>query len=261
MLARMLILSGSSEGHILDAARPIIASAAEVTEAHAIDAHHHPRGQLLYALHGVMQVSLGGASWRVSPRMGVWIPGGVEHQVSAVAGIAYRSLFVQPAAAPQLSQRAAILQIPALTRELILEASTFGASYALHSPEARLIAVLQVQLARLDCAPASLPMPQDARARRVCQTLLENPADDRSLEAWGQWVGASSRTLARLFQRETGVSFGAWVQAMRLALALDRLAQGESVTRVALDLGYSSPSAFSAMFRRALGKTPRHFLS
>ena len=106
-----------------------------------------------------------------------------------------------------------------------------------------------------------LPLPRDARAKRVCQALLDHPADDRSLAAWGKLVGASSRTLARLFWRETGMTFGKWVQTMRLSLALDRLALGESVTRVALELGYATPSAFSAMFRRRLGASPSHYLS
>jgi AraC-like DNA-binding protein len=47
---------------------------------------------------------------------------------------------------------------------------------------------------------------------------------------------------------------------MRLVEALSRLALGHSVAAVARELGYASPSAFTAMFRRTLGATPRAYL-
>ena len=257
----MLTLSASAEGQIIDAARPIIVSAAEVGEAHEIAAHRHPRGQLLYAEQGVMQVSVGQTTWRVTPRMGLWVPSAIPHRVTACAGISYRSLFVNPDQARGLPQCGMALDIPALTRELICEAATFGADYRPRSAEARLIAVLQDRLPRLTAAQLSLPLPLDARAKRVCEALLDSPADNRGLAEWGRSVGASSRTLARLFLRQTGLSFGAWVQRLRLSLALERLARGESVTRIALELGYATPSAFSAMFRRVLGTSPQRYLS
>lgn len=257
----MLTLSASAEGQIIDAARPIIVSAAEVGEAHEIAAHRHPRGQLLYAEQGVMQVSVGQTTWRITPRLGVWVPSDVPHRVMACAGVSYRSLFVNPDIACVLPRRGMALDIPALTRELICEAATFGADYRPDSAEARLIAVLQDRLAMLPAARLSLPLPRDARAKRICQALLDNPADDRSLAEWGRVVGASSRTLARLFVCDTGMGFGAWAQTMRLSLSLDRLALGEPVTRIALELGYATPSAFGAMFRRVLGTSPHRYMS
>lgn len=257
----MLILNGSSEGEIIDAARPLIAGAAEVAEAHLIAPHHHPRGQLLYAESGVMQVHVGRATWRIASRCGVWVPSDMPHQVTATAGVSYRSLYVNPALSQGLPACGTVFEIEPLTRELICEAATFGAVYRPDSAEARLLAVLQDRLRKLSSAKISLRMPRDVRAKRVCQALLDQPADDRSLAAWGLLVGASSRTLARLFLRETGMTFGAWVQTMRLTLALERLAQGASVTHVALDLGYATPSAFSAMFRRRLGTSPSRYLT
>lgn len=257
----MQILSGSSEGEIIDAARPIIVSAAEVADAHVIAPHRHPRGQLLYAESGVMQVSVGLSTWRISPHCGVWVPSDMPHQVSATTGVSYRSLFVSPVLSKALPCCGTALEIEPLTRELMCEAATFGAAYQPGSAEARLLAVLQDRLNKLSSAKLSLRLPRDVRAKRVCQALLDHPADDRSLAAWGRLVGASNRTLARLFLRETGMTFGAWAQTMRLTLSLERLAQGASVTRVALEFGYATPSAFSAMFRRRLGVSPSRYLS
>lgn len=255
----MRILSGSAEGQILDARRPLIATAAEVEGAHVVAAHRHPRGQLLYAVSGAMRAGVGEAMWSVTPRVGVWVPPGMTHRIEATAGLSYRFVFVNPSVAGTLPKRGGPVEIAPLMRELIIEAAAFGAHYRPDSAESRLMAVLHDRLRAMPAARLTVPLPRDARAKRVCEALLANPADDRSLDAWGRLAGASSRTLARLFQNETGLSFGEWLQRMRLSLALDRLAQGDSVTRIALDLGYASPSAFCAMFRRVLGTTPSRF--
>lgn len=257
----MRTLNSSSEGQILDRRRPIIATAADVAGAHVIPAHHHPRGQLLYAVSGVMRVSVGKDTWSVTSCAGVWVPPGAYHQVEAPGALSYRSLFVNPSAAGTLPAQGTPFEISALTRELIVEAAGFGASYRAGSAEARLIGVLHDRLGGMPKAKLAVSLGRDARVRRVCKALLDNPADDRDLEAWGRLVGASARTLARRFQSETGMTFGAWQQHLRLSIACERLANGESVTRIALDLGYASPSAFSAMFRRVLGTSPSSYLS
>jgi len=135
------------------------------------------------------------------------------------------------------------------------------ATYGENSADGRLIAVLMDQLRALKETPLHLPLPKDNRLKKITDALGENPSRQETLEEWASQVGASSRTLARLFQDETGLTFGAWRQQARLLKALERLASGEQVTAIALDLGYESPSAFSAMFKRALGTSPRRYFS
>ena len=97
--------------------------------------------------------------------------------------------------------------------------------------------------------------------QNICLALLHTPDHANTLEDWAQQVGASSRTLARLFQQQVQMSFNAWRQQLRLMEALPRLLAGDSVQRVARDLGYGSARAFSAMFRRLLGENPREYLN
>jgi len=92
------------------------------------------------------------------------------------------------------------------------------------------------------------------------QAIIDNPADSRELADWAKKVGASKRTLVRLFPEQTGMTFREWRQQRRLLHALELLATGESVTNIALELGYENTSAFIAMFRRCLGTTPRRYL-
>jgi AraC-like DNA-binding protein len=119
--------------------------------------------------------------------------------------------------------------------------------------------ILLDQIKSLPVTPLDLRIPQDPRLSRIYEALVDNPADNRSLEDWGHKVGACSRTLTRLFQAETAMSFRQWRQQFRILEALKRLGQGEPVTNIALDLGYDSPSAFICMFKKALGKTPGQY--
>jgi AraC-like DNA-binding protein len=105
-------------------------------------------------------------------------------------------------------------------------------------------------------APFFLPMSEDKRVLRVMRALIEDPADERSFEKLAIDAGASMRTLARLFRRDTGMTFPQWKAQLRLIRGIDRLNQGEPVTKVAFDLGYNSASAFIYMFRQKLGVPP-----
>ena len=91
---------------------------------------------------------------------------------------------------------------------------------------------------------------------RVAQAIIDNPADARSLEDWAEICGASDRTLARLFLRETGMTFGQWRLQARLNAAFILLMTEGDIPRVAQKVGFSSHSAFGVAFRRTFGLTP-----
>ena len=119
-----------------------------------------------------------------------------------------------------------------------------------------LYAMLRAQLQRLPQLQRHLPWPHSPRLRQMCEALYAHPADPRSLEDWGQTLGASARTLSRRFERETGLSLRDWRHRLRLFLALEWLCAGRGVTDIALELGYASPSAFTYMFRQEMGCPP-----
>ena len=93
----------------------------------------------------------------------------------------------------------------------------------------------------------------------ICQTLLHAPQQHKDLTTWADEIGTSARTLMRMFQKETGLSYRAWLQQMHIAQALSKIASGESIAHISESLGYTNPSAFSAMFKKHLGQTPQQF--
>ena len=129
----------------------------------------------------------------------------------------------------------------------------------LTSTRKRLIAVLRDEIRQPEQQPLRLPIPREKRLARVAHTLLNDVAVDRTLDDWAHFAGMSRRTFMRAFSAEAGISFGRWRQQARLFAALEMLAQRESVTDVAIAVGYDSVSAFIEMFRTMLGSTPQAY--
>lgn len=236
--------------------QPVVVHRRDLAVGETIAWHRHLRAQLVHASEGVMTVTTAGGAFVVPPARGVWMPAGMEHRIDARTTVAMRTLYVGAPHTAGLPHAVCVVQVTPLLHELILAAVAGGNDYARDSAQARLVAVILDQIRALPVAPLSLPTPQDARLRRVTDALRADPARALGLGGWARLAGASERTLARLFERETGMSFRAWRQQLRLLRALELLAAGAPVTRVALDLGYESTSAFTAMFRRVLGTTP-----
>ena len=227
-----------------------------------IEPHRHRKAQLIYVINGVITVEAQSGIWTVPPHCAVWIPPGVTHLARSTGPMTIGNLYFEPGLAGSLMENCGIVFVQPLLRELLLR---FIAGPQLYpegeSRQERLIAVLLDELRDAPVEPLHLPMPHDHRLRRLAQMLIDTPSLRFTIEEWGARVGASKRTLSRLFQRETGMSFVRWKQQLHVGLALQRLALGEAVTNIATDLGYESPSSFIAMFRRMLGQTPVRYFS
>ncbi len=243
----------------LDPSLPILGLHDLILTDFEFDFHHHPRGQLAYASSGVIKVYTDSGSWIVPPSQAVWIPGDLRHSVNPEVTSEIRHLFVDPSCLHRLPDQCSVVEVSPLLRELILRLADFGDNYAPDSPASRLCAVILDELQALEPSRLHLPLSGDRRLQRVMQGMIEHPGADSGLTDWAARVGASERTLRRLFVRETGMTFQQWRRQLLLHEAVDRLGRGESVMNVALELGYRSPSAFVAMFRKTLGKPPGQY--
>lgn len=221
-----------------------------------LPAHAHRKAQLLYTTSGVMRLSTESGDWILPSQRALWIPSGVEHSLRCRMSITVHALYLQPELIGLGRQGCQVLNVTPLFRELLLRAVTLPWVYDGNSREWQLYRVLLDELRLLDVAPLHLPLPSDPRARQLCDELRLAPADRATLAAWAPVVGASERTLARLFRAETGMSFGVWRQHLRLHWALEHLAEGRSVLGTALECGYESASSFIASFRQVFGVTP-----
>jgi|SRR5581483_9813677 len=228
---------------------------------HTLPPHTHDWDQLTYAASGVLRVETADASWMVPPHCAVWVPAGVEHSEEMHPPVSMRSLFLAPRIAKALPRESRTVNISPLLRELILHVSRKGALDARDPSHAHLIGVLLDEICSVTTVPMQLPLPRDPRALRLAVALQNRPGDMASVAVLARRAGASRRTIERLFVAETGLSVGDWRRRLRLLHAVRLLAGGESVTNVALEAGYSSVSAFVAVFKKVFGVTPGRYNS
>lgn len=218
--------------------------------------HKHSWGQIVCPQVGTIRVRAAATAWIVPTFRAVWIPPRVVHEISVLGRVEFFAIYVHPSAAPAASSACAVLEVSALVKALM----TSLADCSLRDKRiARRTELMLAEFEQVPRLPMGLPFPSDKRLLALCEALTQSPDDNRTLRQWAPLVGASERTLARLFQDELKTSFGAWRRQARLAHAAVLLAKGIPVTEVASSLGYSTPSAFTTMFKQALGTAPTKF--
>jgi AraC-like DNA-binding protein len=226
---------------------------------HVIAPHAHDWHQLIYASQGVMWVHTAQGDWVVPPNRAVWVPAGVEHSIELTGKVFVQTIYLAADISGELPGECCAVNVSPLLRELMIHTVKLGMLDENIASHARLIAFLMDQLSVLPAIPLQLPLPEDGRAKRAVEWLRAHPDDPGLIKSVARRVATSARTLERVFQKETGMTFGKWRQQLRLLHAMRLLAAGRPVTAVALEVGYDSPSAFIAMFRRTLGTTPYRY--
>ncbi len=219
-----------------------------------IDWHDHAEHQLIAPRLGVLRISTPTGTWAVPPHRGVWIPAGVPHAHEAYGPTEMRAIVFDRTVNPLRADCPTVLAITPLLREVVIALTDEGDLTA--GQRRNLERVVLDQLRRVEALQVFLPSPSDPRLRDIAVILDADPADGRTLAQLGTAVGASERTLSRLFRSETGMSFPQWRAQLRLHRSLTLLAAGASVTSIAAACGYSGPSAFIHAFKHAFGTTP-----
>jgi AraC-like DNA-binding protein len=217
-----------------------------------IDWHDHAQHQLVYPNRGVLSVRTNHGSWVVPPRRAVWLPAGVPHSHRAYGETQMLTLALD--ANPLSITEPTVLAVSPLLREVIVALA--GDNTLTPDDRADLYRVALRRLTPTSALRHHLPTPADPRLRDVAGILSADPADQRTLTELGHAVGASERTLSRLFRRDTAMTFPQWRAQLRLQHSMILLTAGHSVTAAASASGYSNLSAYIAAFRDAFGVTP-----
>ena len=217
--------------------------------------HSHARGQLFSSMRGVLTVGVESAVWIVPAIHAVWLPPRHRHWARSHGPFEGWATYIAEDACATLPATPRAVRTSGLLREAVLRAADWPLA-PLDAAARHIASVILDEIRTLPSEALGLPMPTDPRLARIAQALVDDPADDRDLAAWAAWTGASARTVSRRFVTETGFTFTAWRQRARLLRSLEMLATGTPVTHVALDLGFSTASAFIAMFRQTFDETP-----
>ena len=271
--------------------RPVRIRARTLPADSHFEPHHHAWAQLAYCATGIVQVTAqqhatGGdqVTYIVPPSRAVWIAPGAQHAITVIESAEFCTLYIDPSVVPEGWSGCRVMVVSALMRELIhaLDAPVISpqaspqirpltASFTAprisplqHLREQMIVPLLLNEITHATIQALGVPMPNpqsgDKRLRALCEAVLRAPGERATLSAWAVDIGASERTVARLFRTELGTSYQQWRQQAVLAHALPLLARGTPVSHVAAASGYASDSAFSAMFKAAMGQPPSLFM-
>lgn len=215
--------------------------------------------QLITATRGMLTVQTDAGWWVAPPGQAVWLPPGVRNNIEMAGRVVLWALYLQAPLTQALPDASRVVGLSPLLRELWRRTIQLKTLDRRVTQQRNLLTVLLDELGGLKSAALDLPLPRDPRAVRAAVLLRQGHAARPTRGAILREAGASSRTLERLFRGETGISFGAWRRRALLLRALQLLADGSSVTRAGIAVGYESTSAFVAAFRRVFGHTPGRY--
>ncbi|WP_200824579.1 AraC family transcriptional regulator [Nonomuraea solani] len=226
----------------------------------------HSRGHLVYAAHGVLSVHTERGTSIVPANRVAWTPAGFTHYHRAHSQTDMRILFLPASLARLVPGHPAVFTVSNLAREILLTLTgprnyDRAAGTQDRAASARLRRVLVDELHEAREQPLHLPEPQDDRLQAIARLMYDQPGNNTTLAELGQAIGASARTLSRLFSNELGMTFYEWRTQLRIYHALVLLADGHDTTHVANACGWANPSSFISAFTNLIGTTPGRYRS
>ncbi|WP_020496618.1 AraC family transcriptional regulator [Sciscionella marina] len=244
-----------------DIPRPVGGMARDLPDRHYIPPHAHRRDQLIYGASGAITVISTEGTWVVPPQRAVWVPAGVEHATRTCGPVPMRTLYIEPSAQAAPPTRCMVISVSPLARELIIACTRMPTEYEESGRDGKVVSLLLDELVPAPVLPLHLPMPHNPGLARLCTRIMAEPQQEWTFAESARIAHLSERTLARRFRAETGWSLGRWRQQARLLTAVQLLAGGNTIGMTASLLGYHSPSAFTAMFRKTLGVAPSQYFA
>ncbi|WP_260505190.1 AraC family transcriptional regulator [Ralstonia pseudosolanacearum] len=230
-----------------------------VTEGTDFPVERHTWGQFVYSVAGVIELTVKSSRYAAPSEFGVWLPPGTDHLAWAGDETSYFLLDIEQNLCDRLPSRASVIAVGPIAKAIFLDLNQRRVRGPQSPEDVRLMQVLIDQLSVSSPAENFLPLSNDPALRKVLEGLSRDPGDNRTLADWARHVHSTERTLARRCTRDLSMTFMEWRQRLRLSRALAMLADGLSVQSVAQKLGYTTTSAFIAMFQKAVGATPNTF--
>jgi AraC-like DNA-binding protein len=240
----------TNAGDYQDVERPVAVMAKEFASGESTVQHSHPRGQLLYAVKGIMVARTAEGAWIVPPRHALWIPPETVHATEMRAAVAMRTAYIRTAEANAIAACCKVIAVSPLLREAILALLDEPVLYCEEGRGGALAKLIIGEIASAAAAEFELPLPADKRLIAICEALIENPSLAFDIDGWAGRAGLSRRTLTRKFREETSLSFGVWRRRLRALSAAALMSEGTKPDAVARKAGYGSASALIAMMRR-----------
>lgn len=221
--------------------------------------HSHPWSQIICVKSGVMAMNVAGQRYLAPREFAVWLPAGTEHSSYNRKTSRFCAIDISRELDIGLPPSPCLLTLTPIFNAIADDCFARNLDEPLTESDMRMARVLLDQISQAPRQDTYLPTSQSKLLAPILAALEKNPADSTSLAQWASRVYTTERTLSRRCQQELSMGFAEWRQRLRFLHAISLLEQGKTVQEVALEVGYSSSSAFIAMFQQIAGTTPQRF--
>lgn len=246
-------LTPSSADELQDLPHEVVSYQKTYENGYVSDWHSHPRHQLIYSVTGLMMTNTEDVSWAVPSGFGLIVPAGIAHTTKMVGEVSIETLYVSASyrAGPAF-EGCRVVSISSMLASLISELCREETRDQSSKKAFHLRQLILLELADAPTSQLAVKYPVDPHLRRVCDTLIADPSNAWTIDQWAIEVGKSRRSFTRAFHSQTDQTFRQWVQRLRCQMALAKQAQGQSLEKIARDLGYSSKYSLEAMMEKLI---------
>jgi AraC-like DNA-binding protein len=232
---------------------------AQLEEETSYPSEKHVWGEFVYSFSGLIELAVGERRYLTPPHYGLWLPPGTEHEAFTRSNTTYCVLDIAADQCGTLPIKVCTLEVSSITKAILADLVNRKRYFPRSDRDERLFQVLMDQMSIAPHQDTYLPTTEDRALKTILSELRKNPGDTRSLSDWAETVNSTEKTLSRRCRQDLGMAFGEWRQRLRLVRAFSLLREGMPVQNVASEMGYRTPSAFIAMFKRMTGSTPEEF--
>lgn len=222
--------------------------------------HSHPWHQLLFPRQGMLRTRVLNKQYFIPSNRAMLIPAGSLHESWSINSVQFIGIYFKTEMLEQPVATCQVIEVSPLFNQMIYQVYKITSQLSLFSvKEKRLIQVFYDQLTEQKQAMLEIILPEDRRLKKMVSELLVNPASNKKLTDWAKQLGASERTISRVFESQTGLTFRQWRHRMRMISSLPMIEQNTPIQTVALNVGYESTSAFIHSFKKQFGQTPLQY--
>ncbi|WP_394134181.1 AraC family transcriptional regulator [Aliivibrio fischeri] len=238
---------------------PVLVKVIDMPKGYVDSLHHHKWHQVIFPIKGLLQTQVGSYQYLLPHTSALFVPATLVHESIALTNTTFIGIYINPAYCFKNEKQIRTVFLTPFIKELIQEIRRQYLQMAGNKELLNLLQVLHDQIKHSDDVTFQLLLPQDRRLKQIFNKLTETPILDWSLKVWGEEVGASERTLSRLFVKEFKTSFPLWRQQIRLIYSLSLLNEDRTIQSIADAVGYHNDSSYIKAFKSYFDMTPQQF--
>ncbi|HAS6461230.1 TPA: helix-turn-helix domain-containing protein [Vibrio parahaemolyticus] len=238
---------------------PVLVKTIDMPKGYIDALHQHTWHQIIFPIKGLLQTQTEHYQHLVPHTSALFVPAGVQHESIALSNTIFVGIYLNPEFGATYEPQVRTIALTPFLNELLQEIRRQCENETSHEEVLHLLAVLHDQILKSNVQTFQLLLPQDRRLKLIFEQLTDEPASSCSLKEWGEKIGASERTLSRLFAKEFNTSFLLWRQQIRLIYSLSLLDESLPIQAIADLVGYQNDSSYIKAFKAYFDVTPQQF--